>query len=117
VQTNETWKNLAAFLDECETLEMRSLVTEAVAEDRKIPNPDRQLADVVTSLRNQFLDRAIKDLRHAMIKPGLSESEINELSKREQELLAIRSADALVAIKNRPWLTERLAQSKNHFAP
>jgi DNA primase len=116
-QTNETWKNLAAFLDECETLEMRSLVTEAVAEDRKIPNPDRQLADVVTSLRNQFLDRAIKDLRHAMIKPGLSESEINELSKREQELLAIRSADALVAIKNRPWLTERLAQSKDHFAP
>ena len=116
-QTNETWQSLAAFLDECETPEMRSLVTEAVAEDRKLPNPDRQLADVVLKLRNQFLNRAIKDLRHAKTKPGLSESEINELSKREQELLAIRSADALVALKNRPWLTERLAQSENHFAP
>jgi len=38
-QTNETWKNLAAFLDECESSEMRALVTEAVAEDRKIPIP------------------------------------------------------------------------------
>src|SRR5208337_3758554 len=42
-QTTETWKSLAAFLDECETPEMRSLVTEAVAEDRKIPNPEQQL--------------------------------------------------------------------------
>src|SRR6202142_1939925 len=58
-QTNETWKNLAAFLDECESPEMRSLVPEAVAEDRKLPNPDRQLTDVITSLRNQFLDRQI----------------------------------------------------------
>ena len=49
-QTNETWKNLAAFLDECESAEMRALVTEAVAEDRKIPNPDQQLADVVPAL-------------------------------------------------------------------
>jgi hypothetical protein len=48
-QTNENWKSLAAFLDECETPEMRNLVTEAVAEDRKIPNPEQQLA---MSLRN-----------------------------------------------------------------
>ena len=116
-QTNESWKSLAAFLGECELPEMRNLVTEVVAEDRRLPNPDRQLADVVTFLRNQFLHRAIQDLRQAKTKPGLSDSEINELSKREQELLAIRSADALVALKNRPWLTERLAQSENHFAP
>ena len=58
-QTNETWQSLAAFLDECESPEMRGLVTEAVAEDRKLPNPDRQLADVATFLRNQFLDRQI----------------------------------------------------------
>ncbi len=58
-QTNETWQSLAAFLDECESPEMRGLVTEAVAEDRKLPNPDRQLVDVITYLRNQFLDRQI----------------------------------------------------------
>jgi hypothetical protein len=115
--TKETWKSLAAFLDECETTEMRSLVTEAVTENRKIPNPEKLLADVAKLLRNQFLDRAIKDLRHAKTKPGLTDSEINEFSKKEQELLAIRSADALIALKNRPWLTERLKQSENHFAP
>ena len=41
-QTNEIWKNLAAFLDECESQEMRSLVTEVVAEDRK--NPESRTA-------------------------------------------------------------------------
>ena len=58
-KTNETWQSLAAFLDECESPGMRGLVTEAVAEDRQLPNPDRQLVDVVTYLRNQFLDRQI----------------------------------------------------------
>ena len=68
-QTNETWKSLAAFLDECESPEMRSLVTEAVAEDRKIPNPEQQLADVALKLRNQFLDRQIAAL-HSKDQPA-----------------------------------------------
>jgi DNA primase len=85
-QTKETWKSLAAFLDECETPEMRSLVTEAAAEDRKIPNPDRQLADVVTSLRNQFLDRQIATCIQRVSQPGISESEQIKFSREEQEL-------------------------------
>jgi len=115
-QKDETWKSLAAFLDSCGSAEMRNLVTEAAAEDRKIPNPDQQLADVALKLRNQFLDRSIKDLRQAKIKGGLNDNEINEISKKEQELLAIRSADALVALKNRSWLIERLEQSKDDSA-
>jgi hypothetical protein len=85
-QTKETWKGLAAFLGECETPEMRSLVTEAAAEDRKIPNPDRQLADVVTSLRNQFLDRQIATCIQRVSQPGISESEQIKFSREEQEL-------------------------------
>ena len=100
-QTNESWKNLAAFLDECETPEMRNLVTEAAAEDRKIPNPDQQLADVVTFLRNQFLDREIKVLRHALNKPETIGGERDELYRKEQELVALRKAEALTALKNR----------------
>jgi DNA primase len=85
-QTNESWKNLAAFLDECESPEMRSLVTEAVAEDRKLPNPDRQLTDVVTSLRNQFLDRQIAaSIQHAS-QPETSETDRMELLRQQQEL-------------------------------
>jgi DNA primase len=85
-QTNESWKNLAAFLDECESPEMRSLVTEAVAEDRKLPNPDRQLTDVITSLRNQFLDRQIAASIQRASQPEVSEADRMELLRQQQEL-------------------------------
>ena len=85
-KTNESWKTVAAFLDECETPEMRSLVTEAAAEDRKIPNPDRQLADVVASLRNQFLDRQIAALTHKVSQPEIPQAEQNELLREREKL-------------------------------
>ena len=85
-KANESWKTVAAFLDECETPEMRSLVTEAAAEDRKIPNPDRQLSDVVTSLRNQFLDRQIAVLTHKVSQPEIPQAEQNELLREREQL-------------------------------
>jgi len=65
---------------------MRALVTEAVAEDRKIPNPDRQLADVVTSLRNQFLDHQITASIQRASQPETSETDRMELLRQQQEL-------------------------------
>jgi hypothetical protein len=85
-QTNESWKSPAAFLDECESAEMRSLVTEAVAEDRKIPNPDQQLADVVMKLRNQFIDRQIAALTQKASLPGLSDAERAAWLREQQQL-------------------------------
>jgi hypothetical protein len=70
-QKNETWKNLAAFLDECETPEMRNLVTEAVAEGRKIPSPEKLLKGdpmlgdkrgVLEQLRDEFIDRQFSNV-------------------------------------------------------
>jgi DNA primase len=85
-QTNETWQSLAAFLDECESPGMRGLVTEAVAEDRKIPNPDQQLGDVVLRLRNQFLDRQIAASIQRASQPETSETDGMELLREQQEL-------------------------------
>src|SRR5579862_9819469 len=85
-QTNETWKSLAAFLNECETPEMRALITEAVAEDRKIPNPEQQLADVMLKLRNQFLDRQIAALTQKASQPGISDAEKVEWLRQQQKL-------------------------------
>ncbi|MGP8055967.1 MAG: DNA primase [Limisphaerales bacterium] len=85
-QSNESWQSLAAFLDECESPEIRSLITEAVAEDRKLPNPDRQLADVATFLRNQFLDRQIAASIQRASQPETSEAERMELLRQQQEL-------------------------------
>jgi DNA primase len=100
-QANETWRSIGAFLDECELPEMRSLVTEAAAEDRKIPNSEQQVEDVVKFLRNQFLDRDIKALRSAISQLDLSDGEREKLVRREQELLAQKKADALAVLKNR----------------
>ena len=85
-QRNETWKNLAAFLDECDSAEMRNLVTEVVAEDRKIPNPETQLADVILKLRNQFLDREISALTQKAAQPEISDSEKIGLLHEQQKL-------------------------------
>ncbi len=88
--TNESWKNLAAFIDECETPEMRSLVTETVAEDRKIPNPSQQLADLVLRLRNQSLDRQIAALVHRASQPATADAERLELLRQQQHLRSLK---------------------------
>jgi DNA primase len=85
---NQNWTSLAAFLDECESQEMRNLVTEAVAEDRTIPNPEQQLADVVLKLRNQFLDRQIAQLTQKASQPEASDAERAALLREQQRLRA-----------------------------
>jgi DNA primase len=85
-QTGETWKTLAAFLDECESQEIRNLVTETAAEDRKIPNPETQLADVILKLRNQFLDRQITALAQRAGQPEISDAKKIELLREQQKL-------------------------------
>ena len=91
-QTNETWKTLAAFLDECESAEMRNLITEAVAEERKIPNPETQLTDVVLKLRNQFLDRQIAALTQKAGQPEVSDAGKIELLREQKKLREQKSA-------------------------
>src|SRR5208282_3039424 len=85
-QTDESWKSLAAFLDACDSAEMRKLVTGAVAEDRKIPNPDQQIADVVLKLRNQFLDRQIAALTQKASQPKMPAAEQTELLRERENL-------------------------------
>jgi DNA primase len=85
-QEHETWHNLAEFLNSCESAEQRSLVTEAVTEDRKIPNPDTQLADVALKLRNQFLDRQIGSLTQKISQPQIPDDEKVSLLREQLKL-------------------------------
>jgi DNA primase len=87
---HQTWSSLAAFLDECETPEMRSLVTEATAEPRPIPNPSQQLSDVALRLRNQFIDRQFAALMQRTNQPEVSEAERNDLLRKQQELRRLK---------------------------
>ena len=83
---HETWHNLAEFLDSCESPEQRSLITEAVAEDRKIPNPETQVADMTLKLRNQFLDRQIGALTQKISQPETGDDEKVALLREQMSL-------------------------------
>jgi len=85
-QEHETWHSLAEFLDSCESAEQRSLITEAVAEERKIPNPEIQLADMVLKLRNQFLDRQIGALTQKISQPETNDTQKLEFLQEQQRL-------------------------------
>src|SRR5579862_934648 len=86
----ETWVSLGGFLDECETAELRSLVTEAAIEDRPIPNPQQQLADITLRLRNQFIDRQLSASIHQANQPEISDEARVELLKQQQELRQLK---------------------------
>jgi DNA primase len=83
---NQTWNGLAAFLDQCDTPGWLSLVTEATAEPRPLPNPSQQLADVALRLRNQALDRQLAAMMQRANQPECSEAERLDLLRQQQEL-------------------------------
>ena len=85
-QTNQTWLSLADFLDECDSPEMRSLVTEATTENRAIPYPSLQLKDIATRLRNQSIDRQLAALMQRAHQPETNETDRLELLRQQQEL-------------------------------
>jgi hypothetical protein len=85
-QEHETWHNFAEFLDTCQSAEQRNLITEVVAENRKIPNPETQLADTTLRLRNQFLDRQISALMNKFNQAETSHDQKVDLLREQLKL-------------------------------
>jgi DNA primase len=81
-----TWHGLAKFLDGHESALSRSLVTEAVTMERKIPNPETQLADVTLKLRNQFFDQRLGELMQKIGRPETSDTQKIEFLHEQQQL-------------------------------
>ncbi|MED5495236.1 MAG: DNA primase, partial [Verrucomicrobiota bacterium] len=63
----------------------RKLATEAVVDGRNIPNPDRQLKDIVLRLRNQFIEARLAEIQRDL-SPGSTDEE------RWPELISERNA-------------------------
>jgi hypothetical protein len=104
--TNQTWTNLTAFLDECESPELKSMITEAATQERLMPQPAQQLADVALRLRNQCIDQQLAAATQRAGQTDTPESERTELLRRQQQLrLAKRAPLDAVAI------TQSLASS------
>jgi len=87
---HETWHSLAEFLDGCEAAAQRSLITEAVADERAMPNPQTQLADVTLKLRNQFLDGQIAALTQQASRPDIDEVKKLEALHEQQRLKQLK---------------------------
>ena len=87
----DTWHGVAAFLDQCETPELKNLVTEVTINERPLPNPEKQLADVALELRKDFMERQKAALTQRLGQPDLSEAERLELLMRQQEIRALKS--------------------------
>lgn len=83
------WHSPAAFLGELDEDILRSLASEAMSDSRTIPNPEQQLTDLVTRLRNAWLDERIGQTSTRSAVASLSDLERNTLL---QELLQLRKA-------------------------
>ncbi len=79
------WRSIGSFLDEFDSGAVRSLITELISDDREIPNPDQQLADVVLRVRNQFVDQQIAALTQRLSQPGLPDAENVALLQQLQQ--------------------------------
>ena len=89
---HQTWQALTDFLDTLETPDQRSLLTEAVTDNRALPNPEIQLPDIILRLRNEALDRQITVLRTKISHPDTLETEREELLRLQ---LTLRTAKRL----------------------
>jgi DNA primase len=95
---HETWLGLAAFLDDCESSQIRGLITEAVTQERAIPNPEQQLTDVILKLRNQFLDRQIAALRVKLSQPEAGQ--IEDILREQNKLRELKRAPLATLTKD-----------------
>ena len=79
----------AAILHRIDSDQARSLITEALAEERDIPRPDQQLTDLTTRLRNASLDRELAVINQNLGQPDLSSEHKNSII---MEMSALKSA-------------------------
>lgn len=68
----------------------RRLITEAMVEEREIPNPARQLEDVVLRLRNDHLDAKLSELMARLGDVSLAESEKAKILEARAKLTLIK---------------------------
>ena len=64
----------------------KKLATEAVVDGRNIPDPDRQLKDIVLRLRNQFIKSRLAEIQRELIPGAMDEANWPELIHERIEL-------------------------------
>jgi len=83
---DQPWPGAAVLLTQLEDLELRGLVSQILAESRRLPSPEQQLADTVLRLRNQAIEGELAAVHQRTHAPDLGDSEQAELLLRLQRL-------------------------------
>ncbi len=75
-----TWTNATAFLEEFQNQEAAGMLLTSIFTDTEpIPNPERQLNDILVTLRNAQLNVQLRSLRARSLQPDLSDAEASEI--------------------------------------
>lgn len=94
LQNNGEWTGAAAFLTQLENAQARTLVSQALAEDRPLNEPEKILKGylgkqgVVEFLRDKSIERRAAILNQEMARPHLTEAQQRELLEKKSKLMA-----------------------------
>jgi DNA primase len=91
-ETEARWRSVAAMLDAFDSADAKGLITEAATTDRPIPNPNIQLADVATRLRNLHIDAHRATLMRQLSDPSTDDSIRANLLREDHELRLLKQA-------------------------
>lgn len=87
---DQTWTSFAAFLAAFPDASLQSFLTETATQDRPIPNPEQQLKDTLTRLRNEYIDARMAEILRHVSQPGIPESAQIELLLEKEQLRALK---------------------------
>jgi len=82
---DNAWRGAAALLSEISDSRAQALASEALAEQRKIPDPRAQIADILLTLRNQYIDREMASLNHLACQPDTPDEKQEEILRLQQD--------------------------------
>jgi DNA primase len=98
---NHSWQGVASLISGLEAESSRSLLSEAAAEPRALPNARQQLTDLLLRLRNHFIDEKLMTLAQRASSPDIADSERNRLLQQQQDLRLLKR-QPLTPISNVP---------------
>jgi DNA primase len=84
------WHGIPGLLARCEEEAMRSLITQAVAENHSLENLSRKITETVQLLRNDFIDGELAKLTRQLAQPDLSETALIAIEKQKSELRQLK---------------------------
>ncbi len=89
--TEGTLPQGAAFLAEFhDDPQAQALIGTLLAEQHEVPNPEKQIVDVLTHLRNDFLTSELQRLSRELVHPDVTDERRLELLQQQQQLRAQR---------------------------